>query len=420
MHSSKKIATIVGVLTLSALALAGCGNAGGSGSGSATLSMSIWDSNQLPAMQAMADKFTEENPDITVNIEVTPWDQYWTNLNAGAQGGAMPDVFWMHPENISNFATNGALLDLTDRIAEDNFDMSVFPEGIVASHVVDGRNFAMPKDVSTMGLFFNKDIFDAAGVAYPDDTWTWDTWMEVAGKLTNADDGIFGMLAPNNGQNFTYNLVYQNGGDFFDADGKSLWGSPEAIGAVEFGLQFIENGYSPTLADFANTTEEQFFETGRAAMLTSGSWMLDYFTSIEGLNVDIAPMPKGVQRGSIAASMGYSIASHTSHPDEAWKFLQFMGGKEANTIQAEMGAAISVYEGTGDLFAARFPDVNAQVFVDAMEYGSGSYMQEPSRPLWVTEEQDTLREIWAGTANPQTVLPQLAERINTVIEQHSN
>ena len=391
---------------------------GGESSDEVTLQMSIWDANQQPAMEAMAELFTEQNPEIVVNIELTPWDQYWTNLQAGALGGEMPDIFWMHPEHIANFVNGNSLLDLTDFIAEDQFDMSVFPEGIIASHNVNGRQFAMPKDVSTIALYYNIDICEAAGIPTPDETWTWDTWMEVAGRLTDPQAGIYGMLAPNEGQNFIYNLIYQNGSDFFDENGNSLWGSPATIEAVEFGMLFIENGYSPSAADFANTTWDQYFETGRGAMLTSGSWMLGHFTSIEGLNVGIAPMPQGVRRGSIAASMGYAAAASTNHPNEAWQFIQFMGGYEANIIQSEMGAAISVHEGTGSPFVAGFPGVNAQVFVDAAGYGSGSYMMEPSRPLWITLEHDALRDIFSDQADVRTTLEQLAEDINEVIRQN--
>ena len=416
-------ATVGAVTTLGALALTGCGNETGGTTAAVddtspiTLTMSLWDSNQQPVMQEMADMCTE-GTNVQVDIELTPWDQYFTNLTAGAQGNTMPDVFWMHPEQINAFVAGDALMDLTDRIAEDNYDMSVFPAGVVESHQVDGRQYSIPKDVSTVALYFNKDLFDAAGVAYPDDTWTWDTWMEAAGKLTDAENGTFGMLAPANGQNFIYPLIYQNGSDFFDADGNSLFGSPETIQAVEFGKSFITNGYSPTLADFANTTEDQFFETGRAAMLTAGSWMLGHFSSIDGLNIGVAPLPMGVQRGTIASGMGWAIAPHTSHPDEAWDLVKCLGGFEANQIQAERGAAISVHDGTGEFFAAGFPDVDAQVFVDAADYGSGSYMASPSRAQWVTLEQNAMIDIFSGNTDAATALPRLAEQVDAVVAQN--
>ncbi|MBC2316210.1 sugar ABC transporter substrate-binding protein [Listeria booriae] len=403
---------------LLAVGLAGCGSSGSdkaSSSGKNEITLALWDANQKPAMEEMSKAFMKENPDIKVNVELTPWDQYWTKLQAAATGGNMADVFWMSPEQIFTYAQGDALLDLNDKIKADKFDMTKYPENLVDALKVDDKQLAIPKDNSTVALWYNKDLFDKARVSYPDDTWTWDTWMDAAKKLTDKKAGIYGMLAPNNGQNFIYNLIYQNGSDFFTKDGKkSLYDSPKTIEAVEYGTEFIKKGYSPSIADFSNTTPDQYFESGKAAMVTAGSWMNSEYLSIDGLNVGVAPMPKKADHGTISAGMGYSIAAKTKNPDAAWKFVQYMGGKDANLIQSKSGAAISAYDGTQQPYVDKFPTIDAQVFVDAAKYGHSSYMV-PSRADWLSMEEDMMINIFSGQISAKKGCTELAKQINDVI-----
>lgn len=388
-------------------------------SGGAELSFIHWDANQQAGMQAMADDFMKNNPDIKIKVEVTPWDEYWTKLQASATGGSMPDVFWMHPEKVYTYVEGSALMDLTDKIADSNIDLSNYPKYIGEDFNVDGSQWAIPKDYSTMGLWYNKDLFDAAGVSYPDDTWTWDDWYEAAGKLTDTENGIYGMLAQCNSQDYYYNLIFANGSDIIDEmETDSLYDETKTIEAIEYAVSFIEAGYAPSTADLASTTALQYFESGRAAMLTAGSWYAVELTNIDGLNCDVAPLPKQAQRGSICGGMGYSIAANTKYPEEAWKFVEYLGSYEANVIQAESGAAISAFEGSQDAWVKGFPDINAQVFVDAQEYGySTQYCQ--TRVEWTTMEEDIMAQVFSGAITAQDGCMQLAAQVQEVLDEHN-
>lgn len=414
-----KKGVIVSFLAVLLLIVAGCSGGGQAKekSENANLTFSIWDSNQKAGMEGMAKAFMKENPSIKVTVEVTPWDQYWTKLQAAATGGNMADVFWMHPDQIYSFAEGNALLDLTDKIKDDSVDLSNYPDYITKVFAVDGKQLAIPKDYSTLALWYNKDLFDAAGVAYPDENWTWDDWMAAAEKLTDKKKETYGMLAPADGQNFWYNLLWQNGSDIISADGKkTMLGDEKSIEAIKYGVSFIEKGYSPTTSNFANTTPDQYFESGKAAMITAGSWMNNEYLSIDGLNVDVAPMPKNVQHGSVASGMGYGIAANTKNPDAAWKFVQFMSSKEGNLIQADSGAAIPAYKGTQEPWVKKFPDINAQVFVDAEKDGHSS-MYVKSRTDWVTIEQEGMMDIFSGKVGVEKGMKDMAKEIQAAIDQ---
>lgn len=429
MKRLRKVTSLVFALLLCVVMAAGCSsNSGGNketkavdgaqtGTGEKVeLTFAIWDANQQAGMQAMADAFMKDNSNITIKVEVTPWDQYWTKLNAAATGGNMPDIFWMHPEQIYNYVEGNALMNLSDKINGSTIDLTKYPQFIVDDFNIKNVQYGIPKDYSTIGLWYNKDLFDAAGVAYPDDTWTWDTWMSAAEKLTNKDKGIYGMLAPCNSQNYYYNLIWQNGSDVINKDETdSLYDDPKTIDAIKYAVSFINKGFSPTAEDFANTTPDQYFESGKAAMITAGSWMANEYLSIDGLNIDVAPMPKQAQRGSICGGMGYSIAAKTKHPEEAWKFVEYLGGMDANIIQSKSGAAISAYEGSQEPWAEGFPKIKAQVFIDAADYGYSTQYVE-SRRDWVTLEEDIMTQIFTGSISAEDGCKQIADQVQAILD----
>lgn len=379
MKKYKKIAAALlsGTMVLSLAACGGnesesSGSSGGS-SKKVELKMIFWDSNQEPGLQAMADGFMEKNPDISVTVETIPWDDYWTKLQAAAQGGDMPDIVVMHPDEVENYASGGMLMDLTDVLDGETANRSSFPDYVIEDFTVDGNNYGIPKDIGTMGLFYNKDLFDAAGVAYPTSDWTWDDLTAAAEQLTDQENGIYGLNADNNGQNFYWNLIWQNGGDVWDEEEDlCTFDMPETIEAMEYAVSFVEKGYSPTPADFANLTADEYFESGKTAMTFAGSWMLTEYQSIEELNFDVAELPTGKEKASICSGMAFSVSANTKYPEEAKQLVEYLGSEEAQTIQAESGVAIPAYDGTQQPWVDQFTDFDASAFVKAGEYGHTS------------------------------------------------
>lgn len=389
-------------IALSALAvigLAGCGQKSSSDDANkkVTLNFTIWDTNQKKGMQQMAAAFTKKNPNIKVRVTVTPWDQYWTKLQAAASGDNLADVFWMHPSEVYTFAAGDKLMDLTDMTKNGGgINLKNYPSTVVSGLEYQNKVYALPKDYSTLALWYNKTLFDKAGVKYPDKTWTWDTWQEAAAKLTDKSKGVYGMLAPNDGQNFYWNLIWANGTDLTNKSGtKSIIGNKGNIDALNYGISFIKKGYSPTTQDFANTKPDQYFESGKAAMTIAGSWMPAEYLAVKNQKFGVAPIPKGKRRASDIAGMGYAIAKNTKHPAQAKKFVKFMAGKEANIIQAKSGAAIPAYKDTQAAWVKQFPSIDGQAFVDAADYGYSPVFTKAFQQ-WNTPYSTGIGDMFAG------------------------
>ena len=132
-----------------------------------TLQVAIWDNNQLAGLQQIADEWSEKSG-VKVNIDVITWNEYWTLLEAGATGGTLPDVFWMHINEAQKYMEAEMLLNLNDYIAQDEaIDLANYYEGIVNIYNNDGNQYALPKDHDTIALIYNKAVFDKYGVEYP-------------------------------------------------------------------------------------------------------------------------------------------------------------------------------------------------------------------------------------------------------------
>lgn len=419
----KKLISVIAATVVAGTMLTGCGSssnsASTSSSGDVTLTYAIWDKNQKPGMEAIAAKFHEKNPNITVNVEVTPWDQYWTKLDAGASSGTLPDVFWMHSCNFLKYATNDALMDITDKIKNSkDVSMDNFPKDLVGMYTSGGKNYAIPKDYDTIGLWYNKTMFDAKGIPYPDATWDWNKLLEVAQKLNDPANGVYGFLSPVDSQQNYYNFIFQNGGQVLSADKKkSGYDTPEVKQAMQFAVDFSQKyKVSPTVQQFADTTRDQYFESGKGAMAFFGSWMVSEFKANEYVakNCDVAVIPFGKKKATMYNGLGNAISAKTKNADAAWKFVEYMGTKEANVIQAEKSAAIPAYKGTEQGWVDANKQFNVKVYPQMLEYAN-IFPNSETRAQWDALETQIFSKAWSGEISVEDGCNDMAKQMNDLL-----
>ncbi|WP_127836584.1 ABC transporter substrate-binding protein [Clostridium prolinivorans] len=423
----KKLVAIALTLTAGITTFTGCSSKNAdsnksnnsSSSGTVTITYAIWDKNQEPGMRAIADAFEAKNPNIKVKVEVTPWDQYWTKLDAAASGGAMPDVFWMHSNNFVKYASGNQLLDLSDKIKNSkDINMDNFPKGLVDLYTLDGKNYAIPKDYDTIALWYNKTMFDEKKIPYPDETWDWNKLLEAAQKLTDSSKGVYGFLAPADAQQGYYNFIHQNGGYIISEDKKkSGYSLPESKEAIQW-LVDLSQKYkvSPTQDKFADTSFTQYFESGKAAMGLFGSWMVSEFKANDYVrqNCDVAVIPHEKQKATIYNGLGNAAYAKTKYPEQVWKFLEFLGTKEANTIQAEKGAAIPAFKGTEQPWIDFSKEFNLKVYPEMLDYAV-IMANSKTRNKWQEYETDILKKVWMKELTVEDGCNQLAKQIDELL-----
>ncbi len=357
------------------------------------LRLVLWDDRQVEVHELMIETFQEDFPHISIDVEVIPAD-YWTVVKTQIAGGDPPDIMWINVPNYPDLALNDALLPITDLVERDNVDLSPFPDALVDSYILDGELYGISKDFDTIGLYYRTDLFDAAGLDYPDETWTWDDLKEAAAALT-ADD-VWGYAGGLSIQEFELNLIRQNGGQVISADGNNtLFGEPAACEALQFLYSFHTDGTAPDQVTQDTSHHWGLFASGRIAMMQDGSWAARSYADSE-FDIDVAPLPAGTQRGNTIHGLAWAILSGTDHPEEAWEFLKFLATEEAHTMQAETGAVIPSYAGTQRVWVDGFGDeMNAQVFLDEVPFAE-PFPVATAPALWYWEAarpvlQDALR-----------------------------
>ncbi|MBR1849084.1 MAG: sugar ABC transporter substrate-binding protein [Lachnospiraceae bacterium] len=381
------------------------------------LSITIWDEGQRPGLQQIVDDWSAESG-VKATIQVVDWNNYWTLLEAGATGGELPDVFWMHSNVAQKYMENDLLLDLTDKIAaSDKIDMANYYDGIVKLYQSNGKQYAVPKDIDTIALWYNKTIFDEMGVAYPDDTWTWQDFADAAKKLTNDDHWGYA-IAPGNNQEGYYNTIYSMGGYVISDDKKkSGMDDPKSIEAVKLFTDMIADGSCPDLATVSETAPNELLCAGKVAMSINGSWMLAGYRDNEyaAANCDVAVLPytkDPSDRVSIYNGLGWAAAANGKNTDAAWSLIEYLGSKEAQIKQAELGVTMSAYMGTSDAWvnSVKCFDLNGHMKMLDSKLVFRPYSRNTT--VWEDMMIEKLQDAWTGAKPVEDVCKEIAEEMN--------
>jgi multiple sugar transport system substrate-binding protein len=355
----------------------------------------IWgDPAEITNQTALVDAFMAQHPDIHVNVTVSDWTAYWDKLQTGLAGGAAPDVFAMDGPLFPDYQSRGVLLDLAPYIARDSFDVTALADAGVAHFTTPDGQFGLPRDLNVVALYYNKAMFDAAGLAYPDETWTWDTLVDAGKKLTLDKDGDgqpdqWGFYTETTDmENYWSELVWQNGGDIISADHtKTLLGSDEAVGGIQRLQDLIYTDHIMPTPDITAVLGDAF-EQGQAAMEANGSWLVPTHLAA-GIDLGIAPLPAGPagQATSINPT-GLVVAGSTKAPDAAWELVKYIVSPEAQTQLMQLKAAVPVDKSVlAGPYATAFP--GSDVFAAAIDY---AHLKPSFRGYneWTTRLQDEL------------------------------
>lgn len=366
---------------------AACGGGGGesadtsSGDASGAITINIWDSNQQAGIQEICNDWTAQgNPE--VKVEVVDWDNYWTLLEAGASGGQLPDVFWMHSDYAQIYMENDVLLDLTSYIEKDGVDLGVYYPDITAIYQSDGKTYALPKDHDTIALLYNKALFDEAGVDYPTDDWTYEDMYEAAKTITEkTPDDTYGWACnTSNDQDGWYNYVYAYGGNIVNAEKTdTAIDSAEGKAGMEMVRKLLTVGTPQAVV--AESGTDSLFQSGKVAMITQGSWMINAFYTAENhADYAWAQIPycdrngdgkcQKDERWTCYNGLGWAASAATANPDGAASLIEYLCSEEAQVKQAELGVTMAGIPGISDAFADAFEGMDVSAFTKVEEDGT--------------------------------------------------
>ena len=402
-----------------ALILSGCAGASPSASDSTTLSGEItygfWDPNQQPVMEELIAAFEADHPDVDITPVVTPYAQYWTTLQTQASSGTLPDVFWMNMPYFRLYASNDQLAPITDLVADGAIDPSKYPENLTEFYAYDGEQYAVPKDVDTNAMWINTALFEQAGVDIPAEDWTYDDYRETAAAITAAlgDEGIYGTAFYLFGQTTVYSSVFAHGGSVIDAEGTaSGWEDAGSEAGLQVWRDLIADGSSPDVQQLSETLADQWFTSGKAAMMPSiaGASIAQLSAAPDAANYQAVPLPRAEQPATVGHSLANVVSAKSQNLAIAQEFQAYLASEAAQQLQSESGVALSAYEGTGEAFVASHPDLGLQTFVDAIEYAF-PYPSSTNTDAWAAGEPVIFAQAFSGAIS----IPQAANELATMM-----
>lgn len=385
----------------------------------------LWHDALIPYMEECKANFEAANPGITIVFEPTAWGEYWTKLETAATGGTVADVFQLNGPNNYKYADYGMLLPLDDYIANSDVDLSNYSDAMNSLYNIDGVQYGIPVDWDTIGLWYNKELFDAAGVEYPNENWTWDDLVAAAAAITDEANGVYGMAAGYDEQNGLFNTVAAAGGYLVSEDGKTSGFDNEAtIKGIKVWTDLIEAGYSPSNASLTENPGYVQFMSGKIGMLMAGDWFAATFiTDPEfATKIDVTMLPTiDGNRASCIHGKANVISSSTEHPDEAWAWVSYLAGAEANEIMGKSGAAIPAYLDYAGLFFEAYADYgyNMGVFSQMASECASAYPTSRGYNEWATVMFNELSLAYALEVPVEEACKNIAAQMNEILAAYN-
>ena len=420
----------IAALLAGALALADCGSSDGSTNGSgdqaadkdtaAEITYAIWDENQKGFIDESIAEFNKEFPNIKVTVAHTPYKQYWTKLMTQAEGNNLPDVFWMNGPNIKLYADGDQLAPLDDI----DVDWDKLPEALVELYSFDGKHYGIPKDFDTTALWYNKAIFEKAGVELPNSNWTWDDFTKAANEISTKlkGEGIYGVTADlTGGQESFYNTIEQAGG-YVIKEGKSGFDDPKSIEGLQIWADLIKDGGMPSVQVMADNKPNDMFASGKAAMIWAGTWNTTNYAknNPNPSDLDLTDLPKKDKQATVIHGLANVVAKNSKNVAAAKAFVQFLGSKRGAEIEGAAGVTLPAYEGTQEKYLETYPDWNVKVYPDSAQNYAFPYPVSKNTNAWAGLEAEILGPAFAGEVPVEQAAKQMADKMNELLAKEGN
>lgn len=368
----------------------------------------------------LAKDFTAKTG-IVVDVETAEWSVYWDKINTLYAANTPPEVFAIDAPLFKDWYYRDALRPLDEYIQKDAGLLdAIYPAALVA-YKTDKGYYGLPRDFQTIVLFYNKDMFDKAGVKYPNADWTWEDLKAAAKKLTvkNSAGKIeqWG-FSPDmwDIEPFMSSLVWSYGGEMLTPDFKRTALADNMAPWKLVWSMIHEDKSIPDMDTQAQYGADMFF-AGKAAMIPIGHWSVPEYAT-KTFAWDVAPLPKGpAGRATSLNSAGFVMAKNCANPDAGWKWIQFVLSKEGQSKLAQLGFAVPARKEVSEsaAFLQQSTKIDHKLFLDAVQYAH----QKPvfkGYDQWSSAFGDAMSAIWKPAGNVETVLHDAAAAADKVLQ----
>ena len=307
------------------------------------LQFASWGSkSEVDIIKPLLSEFETQNPDIKIDFMHIP-QNYFQKIHLLFASKKAPDVIFVNNLYLPVYANAGVLEPI-------NIDTGMYyPQALQALSWHD-KLYAVPRDVSNLAIYYNKDIFDRYNVPYPETNWTFENFLQTAKKLTH--DGIFGISFEEDSLFFLPYLMSECGGILSDDLSHEIIDTPESQKGLNFYADLRKKYHvAPLKSESASATMAQMFLQGKVAMQLSGRWLTPKYIDEAEFNWDVAQFPTG-DNGSIVPldASGWAVAKDSRHKTEAIKLVEFLASKQSSEKFIKSGLIVPARRDVKDVF----------------------------------------------------------------------
>ena len=375
---------------------------------------------ELDIHQQKFDLYTEEHPNVTIE-PVDIGTERFQKLMTLIGSGTAPDIIYIN-EWCYSLAYRDVLMALDSFIeADEDFDLSYYPESLLVPLRYEDQLYALPQEVSPYVIYYNKDMFEAAGLEMPTDDWTIDEFYEAAKALTDPEKNVYGYRYASGADPFLGWL--SRAGVDFDTSGTEVQGldTQEALNALEFLYNLVvvdQISPNPAALTAMGTNADAMFRNQSVAMESMGLWMLpQYKADPLSFEWDVVRMPMDQNQRTKAGILNWGISADTKNPDAAWDLLKFLVGPESMEIVAESNMALpaTTDEAANQIVLdTHFPE-NVQAFVDSVPDVDMADQVSIYRTEINTQIQELTDKMLIGESTPEETQQALIKEINAIL-----
>ena len=320
-----------------------------------------WGSKtEVDIIKPIIEEFEKENPTIRVEFMHIP-QNYFQKIHLLFASKTPPDVLFINNLYLPIYADAGVLEPIGEWAEWDAYD-----DNTIRALSWKGKLYAVPRDVSNLVVFYNKDLFDKAGLEYPTEDWTLEEFLLIAQILTK--NGVFGVSFEEEPLFFLPYLMSEGGGIVSDDLSNIIIENEKSKKGLEFYSNLRKKYHVAPLADeSASATMAQLFLQEKIAMHITGRWLVPKYRAEAKFKWDIISFPKG-DAGSVVPldASGWAVADKSKHKEEAYTFINFISNKKNIEKLTESGLIVPARRDvqTSKYFLDGKPPQNAQIFID--------------------------------------------------------
>jgi multiple sugar transport system substrate-binding protein len=397
-----------------------------------TLTLAMYaEPSRTPIQKAMIADFERKHPTIKLNTFATDFSTFYTKMNTNIAAGTVPDVFMMSGAYFYNAAMKNVLKDLGPYIKSSglNLERDYFTEP--ANQTYQGKTYGIPGEIDIMALAYNKDLFDAAGVRYPTNTWTWSDLLNAALKITRKDkSGVqnYGFYSLNSSQELWGDFVKENGGSFLTPDLQhGALDTPEAMKGIQFAIDLIyKYKVSPTpqgvssLPGYILSAGSPFL-TGRLGMHFQGNYEMLLLSSIKKFRWDVVMMPRLKKQTGLGWTQAWVMSANTPHPAEAWTLLHYLvtDGQHVTAQTPGRGLTPSLKSAAYSAAFVQAGGPTVKAWLDGWKVHS-SFDFHPAWFEYQTAYSKALDPVFANTISVKEAMTTATQQVNGILARYPN